>query len=95
MKTPCCPNVRLTPFDGSVLPNLTEYKSMVSALQYLTFTRPDLAFNVHQLFQFMHHPITSHLEVAKRVLHYVRDTLYFGIHLTLGPLTFSAFFDAD
>ena len=95
MKTPCCPNVRLTPFDGSVLPNLTEYKSMVSALQYLTFTRLDLAFNVHQLFQFMHHPITSHLEVAKRVLRYMRGTLHFGIHLAPGPLTFSAFFDAD
>ena len=46
-KTPCCPNVRLTPFDGSVLPDPSEYRSMVGALQYLTFTRPDLAFSVH------------------------------------------------
>ena len=46
-KTPCYPNVRLTPFDGSVLPDPSEYRSMVGALQYLTFTRPDLAFSVH------------------------------------------------
>ena len=43
----------------------------------------------------MHHPTTSHLEAAKRVLHYVRGTLHFGIHLAPGPLTFSAFFDTD
>ena len=94
-KTPCCPNVRLTPFDGSVLPNSSAYRSMVGALQYLTFTRLDLAFSVHQLCQFMHHPTTSHLEAAKRVLCYVRGTLHFGIHLALGPLTFSTFSDVD
>ena len=94
-KTPCCPNVRLTPFDGSVLPNSSAYRSMVGALQYLTFTRLDLAFSVHQLCQFMHHPTTSHLEAAKRVLCYVRGTLHFGIHLALGPLTFSTFSNVD
>ena len=94
-KTPSCPNSRLTPFDGTALPDPSEYRSMVGALQYLTFTRPDLSFSVHQLCQFMQHPTTSHLEAAKRVLRYVRGTLHFGIHFAPGPLTFSAFFDAD
>ena len=94
-KTPCCPNVLLTPFDGYVLPDPSEYRSMVGAPQYLTFTRPDLAFSVHHLCQFMHHPTTSHLEATKRVLRYVRGILHFGIHLAPGPLTFSAFSDAD
>ena len=67
-KTPCCPHVRLTLFDGSVLRDPSEYRSMVGALQYLTFTRPDLAFSVHQLCQFMNTPTSSHLEAAKRVL---------------------------
>ena len=87
--------MRLTPFDGSVLPDPSEYRSLVGALQYLTFTRPDLAFSVHHLCQFMHTPTTSHLEAAKRVLRYVRGTLHFGIHFAPGPLTFSAFSDAD
>ena len=43
----------------------------------------------------MQHPTTSHLEAAKRVLCYVRGTLHFGIHFAPGPLTFSAFSDAD
>ena len=68
---------------------------MVGALQYLTFTRLDLAFSVHQLYQFMNTPASSHLEAAKRVLRYVRGTLHFGIHFALGPLTFSTFSDAD
>ena len=64
-KTPCYPFARLTPYIGSSLFDPFEYRSMVGALQYLTFTRLDLAFSVHQLCQFMQNPITTHLEVAK------------------------------
>ena len=48
-KTPCCPSFRLVPHSGVALSNPTEYRSMVGSLQYLTFTRLDLAFSVHQL----------------------------------------------
>lgn len=64
---------------------------MVGALQYLTFTHLDLAFSVHQLFQFMQHPTTSHFEAAKRVLCYVKGTLHHRIHFSSGLLTLSAF----
>jgi len=50
------------------LSDLTKYRRMVGALQYLTFTCPDLAFSVHQLSQFMHHPNSTHFEAAKHVL---------------------------
>ena len=69
--------------------------SMIRALQYLTFTRPDLAFSVHQLCQFILYPTTTHLEAAKRVLRYVRGTLHFGIHLSPSPLILSAFSNAN
>ena len=52
-KTPSYSSTRLTPYSGTCLPDLSEYISMVGALQYLTFTRPDLAFSVNQLCQFM------------------------------------------
>ena len=73
----------------------SKYRSMVGALQYLPFTCPDLAFSVSQLCQFMQHPTTSHFDAAKRVLRYVRGTLHFGLHIDLGPITLSAFSDAD
>lgn len=90
-KTPCCLATSLTPTTGYLLTDPTTYRSMVGALQYLTFTRLDLAFSVHQLCQFMQSPTTTHLEAAKRVLRYVRDTLTHGVHLYHGPLTLSAF----
>ena len=40
-------------------------------------------------------PTTVHLEAAKRVLRYIRGTLSHGISFTPGPLTLTAFSDAD
>ena len=91
----CCPSTRLVPYDGVTLSNPTKYRSMVGALQYLTFTCPNIAFSVHQLCQFMSHPTTTHLEVAKLILCYIEGTLHFGISFTLGPLTYTAFSDVD
>ena len=94
-KTPCCPATRLTPDSGLRLSNPSTYRSMVGALQYLIFTRPDLAFSVYQLRQFMQFPTTTHLEAPKRVLRYVRGTLSHGIYFSHGPLTLTPFTDID
>ena len=94
-KTPCCLATKLTPDSSLRLSDPSTYRSMVGALHYLTFTRPDLAFSVHQLCQFMQFPTTTYLEAAKRVLKYVRGTLSHGIYFSLGPLTLTAFTDVD
>ena len=94
-KTPLCPSARLVPHDGVTLSDPTQYRSMVGALQYLTFTHPDIAFIVHQLCQFMSHPTTTHLEATKHVLRYIRGTLNFGISFTPDPLTLTAFSDSN
>ena len=64
-------------------------------VRIITFTRPDLSFAVHQVCQFMHSPTTTHLTAAKRILRYLRGTLHHGIAFTPGPMTLSAFTDAD
>ena len=69
----------------------TQVHNLIAAL---TFT-PDIAFSVHQLFQFMSHPTSTHFEVAKRFLRYIKGTLHFGISFTPGPLTLTVFSDAD
>ena len=43
----------------------------------------------------MSNPTTLHLEATKRVLRYIRGTLYHGISFSFGPLTLTAFSDAD
>ena len=38
----------------------TNYRSVVGALQYLTLTRPDLAYSVNKVCQYLHTPTTVH-----------------------------------
>ena len=46
-KTPFCPNTHLTLTDGTPLQEPHFYRSLVGALHYLAFTRPNLSFAVH------------------------------------------------
>lgn len=61
------------------------YRSLAGALQYLTFTRPDIAFAVQQLCLYMHDPREPHLHALKRVLRYIRGTISHGLHLHVSP----------
>ncbi|XP_062119207.1 secreted RxLR effector protein 161-like [Humulus lupulus] len=67
--------------DGAVLSNPTMYRSAIGALQYLCHTRPDIAFAVNKLSQFLQCPTTSHWSGVKRVLRYLKGTLHYGLHL--------------
>ena len=80
---------------GTLLPDPTHYRSTVGALQYLTWTRPDLAFAVNQVCQYMHSPRTIHLQAVKRILRYLKGTVDFGIWFTKGPQCLTAWSDAD
>jgi histone deacetylase 1/2 len=74
----------------------TQYRSIVGALQYLTLTRPDLAFSVNKVCQYLHAPTTAHWTAVKRILRYVKDTSGLGITFRRSPSTLlSAFSDAD
>ena len=59
----------------------TAYRSLAGALQYLTFTRPDLTYAVQQVCLRMHDPRESHLSALKRLLRYVRGTVDLGLVL--------------
>ncbi|XP_020413003.1 uncharacterized protein LOC109947434 [Prunus persica] len=45
--TPCKPHTQMLQTDGEPLADPTMFRSLVGALQYLTFTRPDLAYAVN------------------------------------------------
>lgn len=47
--TPCLPTTKLLKFDGIPISDPTLFRSLVGGLQYLTFSRPDIAFAVNTL----------------------------------------------
>uniref|UniRef100_A0A2N9EVX1 Reverse transcriptase Ty1/copia-type domain-containing protein n=1 Tax=Fagus sylvatica TaxID=28930 RepID=A0A2N9EVX1_FAGSY len=71
----------------------TPYRSLVSALQYATFTRPDITFVFNRVCQFMHKPSSTHFVVAKCILQYLKGTLDKGVLFQPGPLALTAFID--
>ncbi|GJY89227.1 ribonuclease H-like domain-containing protein [Tanacetum coccineum] len=74
----------------------TQHYIAAGALQYLTFTRPDISYAVQQVCLFMHDPREPHLSALKRILRYVRGTLSYGLQLyssTTSSLV--AYSDAD
>jgi hypothetical protein len=61
--------------------NPTHYHSLASALQYLTFTCPDISYAVQQVCLHMHDLRESHMTALKRILCYLQTTLDFGLLL--------------
>jgi histone deacetylase 1/2 len=53
--------------DGDPFEDPKLYRSVVGALQYATITRPDIAFAVNKVSQFMHSPTSSHWIAVKRI----------------------------
>ncbi|XP_019173884.1 PREDICTED: uncharacterized protein LOC109169456 [Ipomoea nil] len=62
--------------------NLTHYRRLTGALQYLTITRPDLSYAVNRLCQFMHTPTEDHWGLLKCVLRYIKGTLDYGLRVS-------------
>lgn len=68
---------------------------MVGALQYFTFRRPDIAFVVNHVCQYMHTPTDVHLAVVKRILRYVCGTIDHGFLYKSEDLHLTIYIDAD
>ena len=69
----------LTADIGQPLHDPLIYKRLIGKLNYLTNTRPDLAFSVQHLSQFMSAPQSSHMETAIHVLRYLKSNPNQGI----------------
>jgi len=79
--TPVDTNPKVAAADGAPVSDATDFRSLAGALQYLTFTRPDIAYAVQQVCLHMHDPREPHLAALKRILRYVRGTLHLGLLL--------------
>ncbi|XP_051135456.1 uncharacterized mitochondrial protein AtMg00810-like [Andrographis paniculata] len=94
--TPLAYDVRLIPYDDSLLNDPTLYCQLVGSLIYLYVTRPYIAYAVHIVSQFMADPRTSHHSVVLHILCYVKGTLLHGLHFSSHScLTLSGYSDTD
>ncbi|KAI0500673.1 hypothetical protein KFK09_018889 [Dendrobium nobile] len=88
-KYPADPNLQ-SPFTQ---PDL--FRQLAGSFQFLTSTRPDIAFAVNKLCQHMHNPLILHFQLLKRVLRYLNGTSTHGLFLPKTKLHLSAYSDSD
>jgi len=94
--TPVELNAHLTPTGGKPLSNPSLYRRLVGSLVYLTVTRPDISYAVHQVSQYLSAPRSTHYAAVLRILRYLKGTLFHGLFYSAqSPLVLRAFSDAD
>eukprot|EP00253_Pinus_taeda_P032914 PITA_32914 len=96
MSTPLEQNAKLYKEDGSKEADGTLYRQLVGSLNYLTTTRPDIAYSVSILSQFMAKPSGNHWNAAKKVLRYLKGTVNLGImYIDESDVVLTGFCDSD
>lgn len=73
--TPMSTSQPLTKYDGVPFYDPHLYRNVVEGLQYLLFTRLELAFAIHKVSKYMYNPMEMHWVAVKRILHYVKHTI--------------------
>jgi hypothetical protein len=68
---PMIPNSQLTK-DGELFEDLEKYRRLVGKLNYLTVTRPDIAYFVSVVSQFMSSPTVHHGAALEQILCYLK-----------------------
>nr|GEV11311.1 ribonuclease H-like domain-containing protein [Tanacetum cinerariifolium] len=83
-KTPLMPKIAISNEASDkdpLLDNITNYQKLMGKLIYLTNTRPDISYVVHYLSQCMHSPLKYHLNIAFKILRYLKSCPSSGIHI--------------
>ncbi|XP_019099653.1 PREDICTED: uncharacterized protein LOC109132484 [Camelina sativa] len=57
----------------------TSYRELIGRLLYLTITRPDINFAVHNLSQVLSCPTDTHLQAAYQICHYIKGNPVQGL----------------
>jgi hypothetical protein len=93
--TPIEQNHRLTSESGQPV-DRAQYQRLVGRLIYLSHTRPDIAFAVSVVSQFMHDPKTHHMDAVVRIIRYLKGNPGRGLlYKSNGNLRVECYTDAD
>ncbi|KAF5475519.1 hypothetical protein F2P56_007319 [Juglans regia] len=96
VSTPLSTTTSLHLVDDTAVVDSIEFRRVIGSLQYLSLTRPDISFAVNKLSQFMHKPTVTHWTATKRLLCYLKQTLFHGIQLKKSKVScLSTYNDAD
>ncbi|PKU78594.1 Retrovirus-related Pol polyprotein from transposon TNT 1-94 [Dendrobium catenatum] len=71
------------------------YRKLAGSLQYLSITRPDIAFAANRICQYMHAPTDRHFQMLKRLLRYIKGSLNYGLPISPGNAVLRTYVDAD
>ena len=94
--TPVAENVKLGNFPDQIPTNKEQYQRLVGRLMYLAHTRPDLAYSLSFVSQYMHSPSEEHMEAVLHILQYLKSSLGKGLMFTKGAnFTIEGYTDAD
>ncbi|KAG8501082.1 hypothetical protein CXB51_003205 [Gossypium anomalum] len=85
----------LTSLVVSDLSDGTLYRQVVSILQYLCLTHPDLSFAINKVSQYMHKPYDVLWTVVKRILLYVNGAIDYGLLFQASSMSLTGFSDAN
>ncbi|XP_059310088.1 uncharacterized mitochondrial protein AtMg00810-like [Lycium ferocissimum] len=95
-QTPVDTKAKLGATVGPPYDDPTQYRKLAGALQYLTFTRPDISYAVQQVCLHMHDPKVAHMHALKRIVRYIQGTIEFGLHLYKSSIaSLVSYTDAD
>lgn len=89
-------NIKLAMDDKDPKVDATHYRRLIGRLLYLQATRPDIAYSVNILSQFVSDPRKNHMDALFRILRYLKATPGQGILLPKeGGVNLVAYSDSD
>jgi len=90
------PQLQLHKTYGEPLSESTTYRRLIGRLLYLTHSRPEIAYAVNKLSQFLDAPTTEHMLAELHVLKFLINNPGQGLFFSSSSsLTLKGFFDSD
>jgi hypothetical protein len=94
--TPMQPHLQLHKASGTPLSDATPYRRLIGRLLYLTHTRPEIAYAVSKLSQFLSAPTNEHMLAGLHVLKYLKNNPGQGLFFdSSSSLSLKGFSDSD